>query len=207
MTLLPRYLAIAAQCWITLAIPLAAAAQTSVGQPLTAPAQTGPTLRTAPRDPAPHPSHAVAPQPKTPAAAAEARAKLREKIRAIRNRKLAEVIQPDPTTMLKLAEIAEKVEEQLEQTRQQAQVTRKELQKATQAPKPDDANVSHLTQQLIAQRVRLQEIETARETAVRGVLKPVEFAKLVLAWPKINREIRQEIYRALLKKAARDDDI
>ncbi len=193
-------------CLSVLTVPLAAGAQTPMTQPLTAPPQAGPTLRNAPRE-VTHQPHTAVQQPKTPAAAAEARTKLREKIRAIRNRKLAEVIQPDPATMLKLAEIAEKVEEQLEQTRQQAQTTRKDLLKATQAPKPDEANVSRLTQQLIAQRVKLQEIEAAREAAVRGVLKPVEFAKLVLAWPKINREIRQEIYRVLLKKAARDDDI
>ena len=75
------------------------------------------------------------------------------------------------------------------------------------AAKPDDGALTRLTAQLIAQRAKLAEIETARENAVRAVLKPVEFAKLVLAWPKINREIREEIYRVLLKKAARDDEI
>ena len=75
------------------------------------------------------------------------------------------------------------------------------------APRPDDANVTRLTAQLIAERSKLSAIETARENEVRAVLKPVEFAKLVLAWPRINREIREEIYRALLKKTARDDEI
>ena len=189
------------------ALPLTALAQAPLTQPLTAPAQTGPVLRAEPREPPPvlRSPHGNAALPKT--AAADARAKLREKIRAIRSRKLAAVIQPDPAAMLKLAEIAEKFEEQLEQTRQSAHTTRKDLLKAMQAPKPDDAKVIELTQQLIAQRAKLQEIETARENAVRAVLKPVEFARLVLAWPKINREIREEIYRVLLKKAARDDEI
>ncbi len=188
------------------AIPGVARAQGPATLPLTAPAQTGPALRAASRE-AVHPSHVVATAPKSPAAAAEARANLRAKIRAIRSRKLAEVIQPDPPTMLKLAEIAEQFEEQLEQTRVLAQTTRKDLLKATQAAKPDDGALTRLTAQLIAQRAKLAEIETARENAVRAVLKPVEFAKLVLAWPKINREIREEIYRVLLKKAARDDEI
>ena len=193
---------------LLLLMPLPALAQGPIAQPLTAPAQTGPVLRAAPRDVPPRPPRAAVQQPKNPAvAAADARTKLREKIRAIRSRKLAEVIQPDPATMLKLAEIAEKFEEQLEQTRLQAHATRKELLKATQAPKPDDANVTRLTAQLIAERSKLGEIETARENEVRAVLKPVEFAKLVLAWPRINREIREEIYRALLKKTTRDDEI
>ena len=102
---------------------------------------------------------------------------------------------------------AEKFEEQLEQARLQAHTTRKDLLKATQAANPDVANVVRLTQQLISQRAKLTDIESARENAVRAVLKPVEFAKLVLAWPKINREIREEIYRVLLKKTARQDDI
>ncbi len=191
---------------IILAFPAAVLAQLQPGQPLKAPEQPGPSLRAAPRDP-PHTPHAATTPAKNPAAVAEARAKLREKIRAIRSRKLAEVIQPDPATMLKLAEIAERFEEQLEQARQLAHTTRKDLLKATQAVKPDEATVVRLTQLLISQRAKLQEIETQRETAVRGVLKPVEFAKLVLAWPKINREIREEIYRVLLKKAARDDEI
>jgi hypothetical protein len=179
------------------------------GQPLPAPALPAPAIRAAPRDAGSivKPPHAGAQVPKSATAAAEARSKLRQKIRAIRSRKLAAVIQPDAETMLKLAEIAEKFEEQLEQVRQQAHVTRKDLLKAMQAAKPDDALVSQLTQQFIAQRAKLQEIETGRENAVRAVLKPVDFARLVLAWPKINREIREEIYRVLSKKAARDDEI
>ncbi len=191
---------------LLLVIPLTAVAQAPSGQPLPAPAPVGPALHAAPRDP-PHPPHVAAPAARSPAAAAEARAKLREKIRAIRSRKLAEVIQPEAAAMLKLAEIAEKFEEQLEQARLQAHTTRKDLLKATQAANPDVANVVRLTQQLISQRAKLTDIESARENAVRAVLKPVEFAKLVLAWPKINREIREEIYRVLLKKSARQDDI
>ena len=194
---------------LCLVMAASASAQAPVGQPLPPPAPPVPAIRAAPRDPVPavKPAHPGVQAPKSAAAAADARMKLRQKIRAIRSRKLAAVIQPDPPTMLKLAEIAEKFEEQLEQVRQQAHVTRKDLLKAMQAPKPDDANVSQLTQQFIAQRAKLQEIETARENAVRAVLQPVDFARLVLAWPKINREIREEIYRVLLKKSARDEDI
>lgn len=191
---------------LTLLWTLPALAQNPTAAPLQAPAQTGPALRAAPRDPVAHPPHVATPG-KNPATVAETRAKLRDKIRAIRSRKLAEVIQPDPASMLKLAEVAEKFEEQLEQARGLAQTTRKELLKATQAAKPDEATVLRLTAQLISQRSKLAEIEVARENAVRAVLKPVEFAKLVLAWPKINREIREEIYRVLLKKKARDVEI
>lgn len=183
-----------------------AVAQPPSGGPLTAPPQPSAIIQAAPRDPVMKPPRTAQP-PKNAMAAADARAKVREKIRAIRSRKLAAVIQPDPATMLKLAEIAEKFEEQLEVVRQQAHATRKDLVKAMQAPKPDEAKVSQLTQQFISERAKLQQIETGREDAVRAVLKPVDFAKLVLAWPKINREIREEIYRVLMKKATRDDDI
>ena len=148
--------------------------------PLVAPPQPGPTLHNPPPPPGspPHGQHAVNPPPKNAAASEEARKKLREKIRAIRTRKLAEVIQPDPATTQKLTEIAEKFEEQLEQTRLLARTTRRDLLKGLQAPKPDDANVARLTDQLISQRAKMQQIETAREAAVRAVLKPVQFAKL-----------------------------
>lgn len=180
--------------WLMLVVPVTVAAQTPA---LTAPVQNGPALHAAPRDPV---RAGQATAPRNPQVAAEARAKVRNKIRAIRSHKLAEVIQPDAATMLKLGEIAEKFEEQLEQKRAEAQVTRTELQKATQAAKPDEAAVQRLTAQFIAQRGKLAELETAREDAVRAVLKPVDFAKLVLAWPKINREIREEIYKTLPKK-------
>lgn len=198
--------------WIFLLIfPLNALAQTppSLRPQLGTPPPPGPVLRAAPGN-AP-PPHLHTPPPKTnppnSLAAEQARAKLREKIRAIRARKLAEVIQPDAATALKLGEIAERFEEQLEATRTQARTTRRDLVKLLQAPKPDENAVGKLTQQLISERAKLSDIENARETAVRAVLNPVQFARLVLVWPKINREIREEIYRVLLKKKARDEEI
>ena len=187
-------------CLIALAVAIPALGQIP---DLGAPPPTGPTLRAQPR-PVVAPKPAVL-TPKSPATVA--RDELRAKIRAIRSRKLAAVIQPDAATTAKLSEIAERFEDQLEQTRAQAQTTKKALVKALAAPKPAHAEVTRLTQQLIDQRAKLTATETARETAVRAVLNPEQFAKLVLAWPTINREIREEIYRVLLKKKAGDDEI
>ena len=190
----------AALCGV--APPLGAWGQ--VPPPLLAPAQPGPALR-APVPP--RPPHAPATAARNPAAADEARKHLREKIRAIRTRKLFDVVQPDAATMQKLTAIAETYEEQLEQARQAVAATGRELRKLLTAPKPSETTAAALSQQLITQRAKVLELEAARETAVRAVLQPLQFAKLVLAWPKINREIREEIYRVLLKKRARDEDI
>lgn len=171
--------------------PTAGAQTPDMGKP----ASGGPALQTAPRPAAAKPA-----QP-------NAREALRAKIRAIRTRKLAAAIQPDAPTTAKLSEIAERFGDQLEQARTQASATKKELTKALTAAKPVRADVMRLTQQLIDQRAKLTALDVQREAAVRAVLNPEQFAKLVLAWPKINREIREEIYRVLLKKKAADEEI
>ncbi len=132
--------------------------------------------------------------------AAQTREKLHQRIRTLRAQKLAEVIKPDAATAKRLQEVAEKFEDQLAAVRQEAAITKRDLQKSLQAPKPDDAALNRLTDQMLSQRAKLHKLEDDRNGAVRKVLSAAQFSRLLIAWPKINKSIQEEMYKAILKQ-------
>ncbi len=137
--------------------------------------------------------------------AQQIRNKLRENIRAMRAQKLADVLKPDAPTATKLQEISEKYGDPVMQLHEQARTARRDLVKQLQNPAPDQAAVGRLTEQLLGLRGKFNRLEEERMTAVRKVLTPVQFARYMLAWPKINRQIQEKIYRALEKMGERRD--
>ncbi len=129
----------------------------------------------------------------------EARAKLLQRIRGLRAQELAEVLKPDATAVAKVVEIAAGYEDKVIATRQDQRQRRADLDKLLKDPKPNDAAISRLVDELLAGRKRLEDIEYERTAAFRKVLNPSQFAKVVVSWPRINRKIQETLYRALLK--------
>jgi len=143
---------------------------------------------------APH----AAPRPKVQRE--EMKALVREQIRAVRAKKLAEVVKPDAATAARLQDVVGLYDDQMTAVRKDAQATRRDL---TQLLKTTPNNVMRLTQltdQLLSQRQRLQQIENERAAAMRRLLTPEQYARIVLAWRRVNREIQEQIYKAVLKR-------
>ncbi len=136
---------------------------------------------------------------KDPKQREQARTKLLQRIRALRAQELAEVLKPDAPAVVKVVEIAAGYEDRLIVTRQEARQKRQELDKLLKEPKPDDAAILRVADDLIARRRKLEEVEAERTAALRKVLAPSQFAKVVVAWPRINRKIQETLYRALLE--------
>lgn len=128
-----------------------------------------------------------------------ARAKLLQRIRALRAQELAELLKPDTQAVSKVVEIAAGFEDRLIATRQEARQMRQDLDKLLKDAKPNDAAITKVVDDLIARRQRLEQIEAERTAAMRKVLTPSQFAKVVVAWPRINRKIQETLYRALLE--------
>jgi len=175
--------------------PAAGAAR--AGAPAGQPADARPA-----KPPVPPGAHRPPPKPPTkpdPNQREAARAKLLAKIRAVRAQELADVLTPDVAAVGKVVEIAAGFEDRLIAARQETRGHRHELDKLLKVAKPDDAAITRAVDQLLAGRRKLDEIEAERTAALRKAVTPAQFARVVVAWPRINRKIQEMLYRALLR--------
>lgn len=128
-----------------------------------------------------------------------ARAKLLERVRTLRAGALAEVLKPDTAAVAKIVDIAAGFEDRTLAARQQARSLRHELEALLKQPKPDDAAINKLVDEVGAHRTRLQQVEDERAAAMRKVLSPSQYAKVMIAWPRINRRIQEQLFKALIR--------
>ena len=141
----------------------------------------------------------------------EMKARVREQIRAVRAKKLAEVVKPDAATAARLQDVVGLYDEQMIAVRKDAQATRRDLTQLLKINPNNVQQLTRLTDQLLGQRARLQQIENDRTAAMRKLLTPEQYARIILAWRKVNREIQEQIYKAVFKSrgdnpAPRDDE-
>ncbi len=160
-----------------------------VGRPVAPPPQAG---KLAPSKPAKPP---VKVDPKQREAAKQ---KLLQSIRAMRAKELAEVLKPDMAAVAKVVELSSGFEDQLVAARQELRQKRGAIDTLLAQPKPDDPALNRAVDALMAQRKKLEDIEAERTAAMRKALTPNQFARVVVAWPRINRRIQEQLYRALL---------
>lgn len=158
---------------------------------------TLPPLRQTPGQPGAKPVKPVV--KKDPKQQEAARAKLLQRIRAMRAQELAEVLKPDTAAVTKVVELASGFEDQMIATRQDLRAKRGDLDRLLAVPKPDDPAIDRAVDALMAQRKKLGDIEAERTAALRKALSPNQFARVLVAWPRINRRIQEQLYRALLK--------
>ncbi len=124
---------------------------------------------------------------------------MHQSIRAWRKQRLADVVQPDAPTALKIQDILDQHAIQTMALGDELRKTKAELTRQLKLPAPDLALLTRLTDQLLAVQAKIAKVEEDRSTAVRKVLTPVQFSRYLIAWPKINRQIQEKIYQALAK--------
>jgi Spy/CpxP family protein refolding chaperone len=129
----------------------------------------------------------------------EMRAKMHEKVRAMRMEKIVELLKPDAATLAKLKDVADRFDTQEFAARKEMPKARKELMEQLDAAKPDEKVIAKLTDQLLTGRAAMHKNEEDRAAALRKILPPAQFAELFLAWPEINREVRDDIRKAMHK--------
>lgn len=78
----------------------------------------------------------------------------------------------------------------------------KELESQLAAPQPDAARLAQLASTIVADRAKVQALEAERTADDQRVLTPLQLARLIVAWPRINRQIKVELYEAMHGGAA-----
>lgn len=169
--------------------------------PLPGPRPLPTPVRPEPPRPGPQPVKPVRPGPKVqdPKEREVARAKLLARVRTLRAGALAEVLKPDTGAVDKIVDIASGFEDRTLAARQEMRKLRHELEALLKQPKPDDAAINKLLDEVSAQRAKLQQVEDERAAAMRKALSPGQYARVMIAWPRINRRIQEQLFKALIQ--------
>ncbi len=213
---LPRGMHKALICLAALGVGYAPLAHADVGPgPRVRPQADGPTVspqasKPQPLKPGPAPTPKPGPKVQDQKQREEVRSKLLARVREVRAKALTDLLKPDAAATAKVVEIAAGFEDRTLQARQEMRQHRQQLEELIKQPRPDDAAINQAIEAVTLQRLRLRQAEDERSAALRKVLTPAQYAKVMIAWPRINRRIQEQLFKALLQSkggaAAVDED-
>jgi len=132
---------------------------------------------------------------------AKKRAKVRERIRALRAWRLTEALDLDEQTAAKLFPILGQFDAKFEKALQAQSALRAEARQELGQPAPDDKKLEAIVNRMLKQQREIWDLQEARFRAVRKVLTPAQSAKILIVLPEIDRTLHRQIRRAMRGKA------
>ena len=125
------------------------------------------------------------------------RAQVRQHIVDFAMQQIQQQLALDAATLQRFRAVADKYEPQIAGMHREIGMAMRELKAQLASPQPDEAVLSRLADTIVNDRTKVQALEAQRTAENRSVLTPTQFAKLVVAWPKINRQVKLEMYKAM----------
>ena len=125
------------------------------------------------------------------------RAQIRQHITDFAMQQIQQQLALDAATLQRFRAVADKYEPQIAGMHREIGMAMRELKAQLASPQPDEAVLSRLADTIVNDRTKVQALEAQRTAENRSVLTPTQFAKLVVAWPKINRQVKLEMYKAM----------
>lgn len=125
------------------------------------------------------------------------REKIRRKIRSMRAWRLTEALDLDEKTAGKLFPIINDYDEKFGKLAKKARKTRRALRKELSSGSPNKARLDTLIDEMEQEHKDQYEWQRDRFKAVRKVLTPEQSAKIIVILPELDRQIRQEIRKAM----------
>ena len=125
------------------------------------------------------------------------RALARQRITEFAMGKIQQELALDAATLQRFRAVAEKYEPQIMGLHREMGMAMKEIHAQLASAQPDDAKLSQLADVVVNDRTKVQALELQRTNENRRVLTPAQFAKLIVAWPRINRQVKIEMYKAM----------
>jgi len=125
------------------------------------------------------------------------RAQIRQHITDFAMQQITQQLALDPATAQRFRAVADKYEPQIAGLHRELGMAMRELKAQLAAAQPDEATLSRLADTIVNDRSKVQALEAQRTADNRSVLTPTQFAKLIVAWPQINRQIKLEMYKAM----------
>jgi Spy/CpxP family protein refolding chaperone len=125
------------------------------------------------------------------------RAQVRQRITDFAMQQITQELALDAPTAQRFKDVAARYEPQIAGLHREVGMAMKELKAQLAAAQPDEARLGQLADTIINDRSKVQALEAQRTADNRRVLTPTQFAKLVVAWPKINRQVKIEMFKAM----------
>lgn len=131
------------------------------------------------------------------------RAKVRQRIHALRAWRLTEALDLDDKTAAKLFPILNRYDATMAAQMKEGARLRKELRALVKAGGTDQTAANELVDRMAKHQRQLWSLEERRFAEVRAVLTPVQAATILVVLPQIDRSIQREIGQVMRKAKAR----
>ena len=125
------------------------------------------------------------------------RGQIRARVRAKHVEMVTRLLALDEPTTGKYAAVIARFDDQIAPLRRDTVRGGRELKGKLDAGTLDDATINRMVDHLIDNQARIKSLDEARAREVRKVLTPAQFARLVIALPRIKMHIQRELLQAV----------
>lgn len=125
------------------------------------------------------------------------RAQVRQQITDYMLQQVTQELALDPATAQRVREVWQRYQQQIAAVHRDMGATMKELKALLAEPQPDPGRALQLADRVVRDRQQVQQLELQRTGELRGVLTPLQFARGVTIAPRLQRQVRRQMWRAL----------
>ncbi|HEY7954777.1 MAG: hypothetical protein ACHQ17_05155 [Polyangia bacterium] len=125
------------------------------------------------------------------------RAQVRQRVRVRIEQQVAAALALDPATAQRVNALIDRDDAAVAALQEDSGKARRQIKQILDGGGADSASINRLADRILDNRTRMEELQGQRSRALRQILTPQQYGKLILEYPKITRTIRAEIWRAM----------
>jgi hypothetical protein len=125
------------------------------------------------------------------------RAKVRDRVHQEVVERLADKLSLDPQTAQRYRAIVDSFDAQIAELVRDNGAAHHEIKKLVDSGRVDAASVGSIADRMLANKEKITHLEADRSRQVRQVLSPMQYAQLLLFAPKVQKEVRLELWKAM----------
>lgn len=123
------------------------------------------------------------------------RAQVRKQVTDYMMLHLVQELALDATTAQRVRDLWDRYQDQIAGVRREMNMATKELQAQLAAVDADNARLQQLSDLILSDRQKVQALEMQRIRELRGLLTPAQFAKAIIVSPKIQQQVRRQMWQ------------
>lgn len=133
---------------------------------------------------------------------AQKRAALKQQVTDYMIQQLTQQVPLDAPTATRVREIWVRYQDQIEGVHREQGMIMKELKSLLAAAQPNDARLTQLSDQALANKLKVEQLDNQRALELRRVLTPVQLAKVIVISPALRRQVQQQFWKAMQEAQA-----
>lgn len=130
------------------------------------------------------------------------RNRVRDRVRVAIEQKLIAVLALDAQTAARFTQVLDKYDSQIADLQRDQGLTHRDLKQYVDAGGNDATTINRLADRMLDDRGKIHQLESQRSQEVRRVLSPQQYGKMMIVYPEVAKEIKQELWKALAEKRA-----